>query len=166
MRKTILTAAILATVFVGCKDQNKTETAVETETVHEHVEDATLEGHADDVFALDNAWMSEIELDNGKKWDANIETTDGVNAMLGYIDEMAPTTVAEYHELALKLNDEKNIVIKECTMEGPSHDNLHVFLHPLIDKIAALGKVSTAEQGAKVTETILENLNAYKNYFN
>lgn len=166
MRKTILTAAILATVFVSCKDQNKTETTVETKAVHEHVEVATHENHAHDVFALDNAWMKEIELDNGKKWDANIETTDGVNAMLDYIDAISPTTVAEYHELASKLNDEKNFVIKECTMEGPSHDNLHIFLHPLIDKIAALGKVSTAEQGAAVTETIVENLEAYTEYFN
>lgn len=166
MRKTILTVAVLATVFVGCKDQNKTETAVETETVHEHVEDATHEVHEHDVFALDNSWVNEIELDNGEKWDANIETTEGVNNMLAYIDEIAPTTVAEYHELASKLNEEKNFVIKECTMEGPSHDNLHVFLHPLIDKIAALGKVSTADQGADVTKTIVDNLEAYTEYFN
>src|SRR5690554_8103858 len=79
MRKTILTAAILATVFVGCKDQNKSETAVETEAVHEHVEDATHEDHEHDVFALDNSWVNEIEIDNGNKWDANIETTVGVN---------------------------------------------------------------------------------------
>ena len=50
-------------------------------------------------------------------------------------------------------------------MQGVSHDNLHVFLHPLIQKINHLKKTKTTESGAKTVASIVENLDAYTNYF-
>lgn len=166
MKKTILTAAILSVFLIGCKDNKSTnsETSVETEMVHEHEAEAGHDGHHDGM-ALNNDWINEIQLDNGSKWDANLETTQGVETMLKELESSNPETVADYHQLASKLNDEKNTVIKECTMVGPSHDNLHVFLHPLIDKIAALDKVTSVEEGSEITESIKENLDAYYDYF-
>lgn len=166
MKKLIFTAAILSVILMGCKDNKSadSETSVETEMVHEHEMHAD---HHDDHhgLALNNDWIHEIELDNGAKWEANIETTQGVETMLQDIASANPTTVEDYHQLASKLNDEKNTVIKECTMVGPSHDNLHVFLHPLIDKIAALGNATSVEEGSEITANIKENLKAYYDYF-
>ncbi|HLW32050.1 MAG TPA: hypothetical protein VKX40_07295 [Aequorivita sp.] len=166
MKKTILTAAILSVFLIGCKDNKSTnsETSVETEMVHEHEAEADHDGDHDGM-ALNNAWVNEIQLDNGSKWDANLETTQGVETMLQELETSNPETVADYHQLASKLNDEKNTVVKKCTMVGPSHDNLHVFLHPLIDKIAALGKVTSVDEGSEITVSIKENLDAYYDYF-
>jgi len=50
-------------------------------------------------------------------------------------------------------------------MEGPSHDNLHVWLYPLIKKIEQLQKTETTNEGAKTLADIIENLNAYYTYF-
>ena len=160
MKKTILTTAILSAFLIGCKDNKTTtsDTSVDTEMVHDH-------DHENDGMALNNSWIKEIELDNGKKWEANLETTRGVDKMLILLEEIEIKTVEDYHLLASRLNDEKNIVVKECTMEGPSHDNLHVFLHPLIEKIDALGKVPNKDKGAEIAESIKENLNGYSNYF-
>ena len=166
MKKTILTAAILSAFLISCNDnkpKNETTEMVEaTEAVHEHHgEELAAETHE-----LNNSWINEINLDNSKKWDANIETTEGVEKMLKLFKSSDPKTVEDYHALASKLNEEKNVLVKKCTMEGPSHDNLHVFLHPLIEKIEALGKVSTVEEGWKVSESVKENLKLYYNYFN
>ena len=100
-----------------------------------------------------------------EKWQANPETTVGVNNMLKLLKSGDLKTVADYHNLASQLNEEKNFVIKECTMKGASHDNLHIFLLPLIEKIDALGKVSTTTEGSEITASIEENLNGYYNYF-
>lgn len=163
MKKTFLTVVALSVLFISCKDNKNTSSETEithkTEVVHEQV-------HEEEKPVLDNSWINDIQLDeNGSKWNANIETTQGVNKMLGLITEVNPKTIEEYHLLASKLNEEKNIVIKKCDMVGPSHDNLHVFLHPLIDKIAVLGEVSSEEKGAEVTANIKENLEEYNNYF-
>ncbi|WP_026452414.1 hypothetical protein [Aequorivita capsosiphonis] len=161
MKKTILTAAIVSAFLTGCNEtKNKdvnTDTVEATEAVHEH--------DGEEMAAISNAWVNEIKLDSGNKWNANIETTEGVDKMLTLVKTSDKKTVEDYHTLATKLNEEKNVVVKKCTMKGPSHDNLHVFLHPLIEKIDALGKVSTAEEGAEITKSINENLEGYYNYF-
>ena len=161
MKKTILTVAIISALLVSCNEtKHKGSEALETtEAGHEH--------HGEDMLshATDNSWVDEIKLDNDKKWDANSETNEGVEKMIVLVNTSEAKTVAGYHALASDLNEVKNFVVKECTMEGPSHDNLHVFLHPLIEKIDALGKVSTEEAGAKIKESILKNLDGYYTYF-
>lgn len=165
MKRIILTIAIISALLISCdetKHKQENGDIVEiTEGVHEHeMKEMTEETHS-----LNNVWINDIKLDNGSKWDANLETTEGVNKMLASVKASDSKTVEDYHTLASKLNDDKNVVVKKCTMEGPSHDNLHVFLHPLIEKIEALGKVATVEEGSQVTASIKENLEGYYNYF-
>jgi len=165
MKKTILTTAIVSALLIGCNEtKHKTENTdiVETtEGVHEH----EMEEMAKETHTMNNAWVNEIKLDNGSKWEANLETTEGVDKMLESVKASDPKTVEDYHFLASKLNEDKNVVVKKCTMEGASHDNLHVFLHPLIEKIEVLGKVSSTDEGAAITASIKENLEGYYNYF-
>jgi hypothetical protein len=165
MKKTILITAIVSALLIGCNETKhkevNTETVETTEGIHEH----EMEEMAAETHTMNNAWVNEIRLDNGSKWEANLETTEGVDKMLKLVKSSDPKTVEDYHSLASKLNDDKNVVVKKCTMEGPSHDNLHVFLHPLIEKIEALGKVSTTDEGTEVTASIKENLEGYYNYF-
>lgn len=161
MKKTLLTAAIISAFLISCNEtKSKTEsseTVEATESVHEH--------HGEEMAAINNDWVNEINLDNGNKWDANLETNEGVEKMLSLVEANEKKSVEDYHTLATDLNETKNFVVKKCTMKGPSHDNLHVFLHPLIEKIEALGKVSTVDQGSEITASIKENLEGYSNYF-
>ena len=60
----------------------------------------------------------------------------------------------------------KIISLKTVPWKGESHDNLHVFLVPLIDKIDALGEVNSVHKGAEITRDIREHLEVYNNYFN
>lgn len=161
MKKTILTAAIISAFLMSCNETKQktenSETVEATEAVHEH--------HGEEMIAINNDWVNEINLDNGNKWDANLETTEGVDKMLSLVESSEKKSVEDYHALASDLNETKNFVVKKCTMKGASHDNLHVFLHPLIDKIEALGKVSTVDEGSEITASIKENLEGYSNYF-
>ncbi len=165
MKKVILTTAVITALLIGCNETKHKHEATETvdgsEEVHQHKsEEMTSDTHST------NAWVADIKLDNGAKWQANSETTEGVDKMLSLVKSSDPKSVADFHNLASKLNDVKNFVIAECTMKGPSHDNLHVFLLPLIEKIEALGDVSTTNEGKDITQSIQENLVAYYNYFN
>lgn len=159
MKKTILAAVITSTLLISCKDtkQENSKTEEATEVVSEQ--------KTDESHATSNAWVEEIELDKGSKWEANLETNEGVDKMLELVKSTNPKTVKDYHSLASDLNETKNFVVNKCTMEGPSHDNLHIFLHPLIEKIGALGKVSSIDEGAEIKASIKENLEVYYNYF-
>ncbi|MEH6763381.1 MAG: hypothetical protein V7655_02685 [Aequorivita antarctica] len=165
MKKTILTTAIISALLIGCNETKHKEESTETVETTEGVNKHEMEEMAAQTHLMNNTWVNEMKLDNGNKWQANLETTEGVNKMLSLIKASDPQIVEDYHALASKLNEDKNFVIKKCTMKGPSHDNLHVFLQPLIEKIEALGKVSTTDEGAEVTASIKDNLDGYYNYF-
>ncbi|OBX24055.1 MULTISPECIES: hypothetical protein [Bizionia] len=161
MKHVIFTLSLLA--LVSCKDSKNQD--VKTETV-EHPAD-THNNHdtheASGVYA--NAWVSEIQIDNGDKWQADATTNEGVQKLQNTINTQTASTLDDYHKLAEQLNDEKNFVVKNCTMKGPSHDNLHIWLHPLIEKIDALLKTEDVDDSAKITVSIKENINAYNTYF-
>ncbi|WOD42981.1 hypothetical protein [Hwangdonia lutea] len=161
MKHVILTLSLLA--LVSCKDSKtqdkKTETVEHASESHNNHQNHEASG----VYA--NAWINEIQKDNGHKWQADATTNEGVKKLQNTINTQSASSLEDYQKLAKQLNDEKNFVVKNCTMKGPSHDNLHVWLHPLIEKIDALLKVETVEDASKIATSIEENINAYSDYF-
>jgi hypothetical protein len=157
MKKTAILGLVLLISLLGCKETQKEKTTNPEQTALENREDAQGD---------QNNWMSQMNLDNGTKWNANIETTEGIEAMSARIAKDESISIKHYKKLAADLNELKNNVIEECTMEGKSHDNLQVFLVPLEDKIEALSEVNSVHEGALLTNDIREHLEVYNNYFN
>ncbi len=155
----------MATLFlvISCKEVKK-----EIQTPNEKTVKKTenYDNHAGATQKIDDSWVNEIALNRGVKWQANIETTNGVSAMLSLINESKVSTSDDYKKLGDTLNNVKNTVVKECTMKGPSHDNLHVWLHPLIKKIEMLQKTDNTKDGVYLTSKIKKHLEGYYDYFN
>ena len=155
MKKKIILLVSVITLFVSCKNTKKEEKIKNLKEVNQE----QAEG------VLNTQWINDIQLNNGNNWEANIETTEGVEKMQELLKSQTTTSIEDYHQLANKLNDIKNNVLKECTMKGASHDNLHVWLLPLIAKIDALSEAKTIEDAAKLKQSIEENINGYADYF-
>lgn len=162
MKKTLIATLLFSIMLTSCNDTKKKDNTTDNITVEETHKEVKTDTKSN---TLNNDWIADIKLDGTVKWDANIETTQGVNKMKKRIAEVNLKTVEDYRALANLLNNEKNFVIQKCTMKGPSHDNLHIFLLPLIDKISLLIETSSIQEGSEITESIIENLNAYENYF-
>ncbi len=163
MKKTIITVIALFFIVAGCKEI-KNKNAAQDETTD--TETIDYKNHTKTPNELNNDWVNVIVLNNDIKWQANIKTTDGVRKMLTLIKDSKTTTIDDYKKLGVTLNNAKNTVVKDCTMEGASHDNLHVWLHPLIEKIELLQKIQNAEEGAQLTSNIKMHLEGYYDYFN
>lgn len=158
MKRTTLMLFAAALLIASCKDQPKENSTTETKKV-EHTEQ-----HSESAV-IDNNWMNNIELNNGARWEANPETNEGVANMKSILTQSNPKELKDYHEIVNALNKEKNYVIKECSMKGPSHDNLHVWLLPLIEKIDALEEAKTLNEAIRIYKSIEQNVNAYDEYF-
>ncbi len=159
MKHLFLAISLLA--LVGCKDSKKQETLTNKDAV-----EATHEDHNEEASNLyTNVWVNEIKNNEGAKWQADAKTNEGVKKMQATIKTQSASTLAEYHKLAEQLNDDKNFVVKNCTMKGPSHDNLHVWLLPLMAKIEALSEAKTVDGASKLKHSIEENINGYNTYF-
>ncbi|HLV70269.1 MAG TPA: hypothetical protein VKY34_06140 [Xanthomarina sp.] len=163
MKKSFLSIAILALLFTSCNNSKK-ETQNTEQNNTEEIETVSHDNH-ESHSAISNNWMEEIQLDNGNKWVANEETNIGVEKMKDILKTQQTTSLEGYHQLAKELTDAKNYVIKECTMKGSSHDNLHVWLLPLMEKIDALSEVNNIEEASKIKSSITENVEAYNRYF-
>ncbi|MFL0352579.1 hypothetical protein [Xanthomarina sp. GH4-25] len=166
MKKILLSIAMMAFILSSCINNKKEPHAVEQNTQAEtevvsHENQESLDANS----VINNNWMNEIQLDNGKKWIANEETNIGVQQMKTTLNTNETLTLDDYHNLASELNNSKNYVIKECTMKGASHDYLHVWLLPLIEKLDALSEAMTTNEASEIKQSIVENVNAYSDYF-
>ena len=156
-----ITVALLTTV-ISCKDTTTTKEIIDAETTTPT--EKRIAEMLDDPI-LSNDWKNEIQLDGSKKWEANEETTQGARNMLRIMENTAVGPEMDFKALGTKLKSEINIVIKKCSMKGASHDNLHVFLMPLIEKVDALQEENDIEKNKALVASIYYNLEAYDTYF-
>lgn len=154
MKKSVIISVFLLILLAGCKE--KEAQAVTTEAPEKK-----------NVLNVQEepAWKKDIQLNNGQQWQANDETTEGILKMTELIEKSNPSTPEDYQNLGKRLNEENNLVIKKCTMKGPSHDNLHIYLQPLIGKIGELRTVESSEKGEQLLAEIKDHLEAYHSYF-
>jgi len=163
MKQTIFVLSLLA--IVSCKENKQQETAEQPPIVEKHT-DGMHEHSLDSIATVfDDAWLTEIQLNDGARWDANMETTEGVLKMQQLLKSQTTTSIEDYNGLAERLNAAKNTVVAKCTMKGPSHNNLHVWLVPLIEKIDLLLKTESIEEASRIKNSIAQSLEAYNNYF-
>lgn len=98
-----------------------------------------------------------VQLDNGKKWQANLETTQGIRNMQSLLGGATDNTA----ELSAQLENEFNLIFKNCTMTGEAHEQLHNYLLPMKDQLKQLKDSNTKAQ----REEIQAYLKTYDNYF-
>lgn len=75
------------------------------------------------------------------KWKANVETTEGIGAMLTLVRLAAQrpeATPADVKATAAQLDEAFQNVFRRCTMTGEAHEALHAFLLPLVPLLKEL----------------------------
>lgn len=155
MKNTVVIVLFLLFLLAGCKEKAAQAVTPETPEKKEVFED----------LQETPAWKKDIQLNNGQLWQANAETTEGILRMTALIEKSDPQTPEDYRDLGKKLNKENNLIIKRCTMKGASHDNLHIYLQPLIGKIGELQEIETSEKGQQLLTEIRDHLESYHSYF-
>lgn len=112
-----------------------------------------------------SGWKLDIELNDGSTWQANKETSEGIENMSSLLDSSAPASLEDYRSLGQKLDSEMQLLINRCTMKGPAHNNLHIYLQPLMGKIGELQEVNSSEKAELLIAEIRKHLEAYHKYF-
>ncbi len=106
-----------------------------------------------------------VELNKGAKWEANVETTRGIDMMRGLlIDFKAEPTVEDYRALHKKLAVEFQHILQRCTMTGEAHTQLHNYLMPLKEKIDFLATGKLNECNSLLPE-LKEYVMKYSHFF-
>lgn len=103
-----------------------------------------------------------IELNDGQKWKVNAEMTPHI---LGGEKILNEYDNSDYKALAKQLKDKNNTLIKSCTMNGASHDELHKWLHPHMGLVKALGKAKDEEKANSIIEQLKKSFITFNTYF-
>ncbi len=104
-----------------------------------------------------------IALDQGRKWEANPETTQGIAAMQTILNNANGQEV-DMLQLHTDLEGAFQNIFKQCTMTGEAHERLHDYLLPIKDHLGNLLSVTPGEE-QMVIDNFSEYLSTYKNYF-
>ena len=74
--------------------------------------------------------LPQVRIENGEKWIANPETTEGISNMQNLVSTFKPGehSLENRQELKNKLDDEFKNIFKQCTMKGEAHNQLHNYL--------------------------------------
>lgn len=108
---------------------------------------------------------SVVQLNQGQKWQANAETTQGITAMQNSISGMSSSPVAaDFTKLKESLQGDFNLIFEKCTMTGEAHNQLHNFLGPLKHLLETIDS-GTPEENAKAVEQVKLHLETYATYF-
>ncbi len=159
MNYRILFIALAVGLFTlsSCQnEQNRGDQESHAESSEEHMEsnEHDHEGHS-----------ATVQLNDGKRWEANPETTEGIERMKELMESFQPMDSARsYHKLNAKLMNEYQYIFKECTMKGESHQQLHNYLLPLKVQFEKLQseELDTCQTAFR---TIEKHLDKYSEYF-
>lgn len=81
---------------------------------------------------------SEVRLNKGSKWKADQATKENVAAMVKLVNDRSYMDAAKREELSAKLQSKIDTLIKQCRMQGPEHDALHVWLEKVLTDMKQL----------------------------
>lgn len=107
-----------------------------------------------------------VQLDNGKRWTANPETTSGIAEMqviLANYEGRAGDPEAR-KALRKELEAAFQNIFKQCTMTGAAHDQLHNYLLPMKGLFEKL-ESETAGESDQAFQDLKKHLAMYQTYF-
>lgn len=100
-----------------------------------------------------------VQLDNGKRWQANPETTAGIAKMQSVMATYEGRNSAEDRQaMRSELETAFQNIFAQCTMKGEAHDQLHNYLFPMKDLFS---QIETSDEAVKALKAHLDRYGAY-----
>lgn len=91
-----------------------------------------------------------LSLNDGAKWELDAHTKDVMSKIVAVVEVAPPSEPAV--TLGTRLDELTQQLIRGCTMTGPPHDQLHVFLVKWLPAVERLKTVEAPESEAAIAE--------------
>lgn len=115
--------------------------------------------------AHDHENSNALELNNGERWVVNEEmkpfVVNGRELTNRYLEEED----VDYSRLAVQLKEQNDLIVRNCTMTGKSHDELHKWLHPHMELVKKLSEAENKDLARAELENIEKSYKDYEKYF-
>lgn len=148
----IILILLMVTFMTACQQEASKEHG------HTHNKDTKkTEGH-------EHHKKTVVSLNDGKRWKANPETTDGINNMAKVLTAFGKDKSSNYKNLQADLEKELGMIFQKCTMKGEAHNQLHNYLLPMKKLFPSLTSESPVAQ-KETFDKLSKHLGEYPKYF-
>ncbi|MBK9563646.1 MAG: hypothetical protein IPO37_00105 [Saprospiraceae bacterium] len=106
-----------------------------------------------------------IELNDGARWLVNAEMKPFITESESILNTYISNGSADFKTLAKELTDKNSGLIKSCTMDGKSHDELHKWLHPHMALIESLQDAESDDAANKIISELKSSFEIYNQHF-
>lgn len=107
-----------------------------------------------------------LSLNNGAKWKSDESTFTGMKrlelTLFNFSKDFKEPTINDYNKLGEALANINADIIKQCSMEGKDHDQLHILLAPMLENVDVIKKGTDPVQ---VEENVQELRSAITKFF-
>jgi hypothetical protein len=132
MKRLAYWVAVLGVLTACDQTPNATQPENTPQTAPQNTDVTPTEETLVRKHAPDPEWaLAELQFDQGKRWKANHETSEAIQAMDDAMDVFLISeehTLVEFHNFQAMLERKYEHVFEVCTMRGPAHDELHKLL--------------------------------------
>ncbi|MCB0409295.1 MAG: hypothetical protein KDD29_03695 [Flavobacteriales bacterium] len=117
---------------------------------------------------IERSWTDLID---NKKWQTNVETTEGIDRMRALLKANRNVSDVEFmNKLGEDLMQEIKTIFAKCTMTGLEHEMLHQYLKVDIHNIQGFIEIKQLNEGDLQTMqgmilNLERNFNTYHNFF-
>lgn len=126
-------------------------------------------GHDDNHPANDHAHGdaagATLTLNDGKKWQADQHTNDAMAGIGKALAEQPASTTEELNTLGRELKTRVDALVQGCTMTGPEHQQLHVFLEEFIPAVQHLAAETDHAKARQAHQQVSHLAEEYTKYF-
>jgi len=106
-----------------------------------------------------------ISLNNGEKWEVNSEMKPHIQQGKEILKTYQVDGGSDYKSLAEQLEAANGELIKSCTMDGESHNQLHNWLLPHMKLITKLKESTSQSEAEQAIAGLEESFETYEKYF-
>ncbi len=107
-----------------------------------------------------------LRLNNGEKWEANPETTEGFKNIQKELNAFEGSEISDFKALGKNLGKQTSYIIEHCSMKGEAHEQLHHVLLPVLDNISILRESKNKPESKQAVKNLNGILSTYPDYFN
>lgn len=106
-----------------------------------------------------------LQLNGNEKWQVNEEMKPFIVAAEQLLNDFIESKNSDYSSLAAALQSENEKLMRSCTMDGESHDQLHLWLYPNMKLIKSLGEAQDQSAAEPIVEELRASYELYHQYF-
>jgi hypothetical protein len=121
--------------------------------------------NANDGHSHGNAAGLKLTLNDGQKWKSDDHTRESMKGIADALDAEKREDVAGINALGKDLNTRLQELVLGCTMTGPEHEQLHVFLNEFMPAVERMVNAQDADLAKEARQDVRHLVDEYKAYF-